>query len=259
MSNSQLVFYQLLMADMFEKDAAVDAPLTAQHARFLSSGFLAASALTQAEDYDKRNQSMLHRGLADASTMSCLTCILFHNLKDDYQLISPDTDKPHSKRQWEIGKEHFLRGLLKCAGRRHALGIEDSGCMSVRSAGKKRSRPAGFADWDIVDEDEMMDLEDVDASRSRTQLGRRGNQANIDDFRDALRPMIVYYAMMDQLSKDFIFSMDDIHVEEVAGRLVEVIEGCQRCKNIHELLRRAEIKLDHDQIIDELQRGMIAA
>jgi hypothetical protein len=38
-SKAQLVFYQLLMADMFEKDAQVDAPETAQQAQGLSAGF----------------------------------------------------------------------------------------------------------------------------------------------------------------------------------------------------------------------------
>jgi hypothetical protein len=258
-SNVQLVFYQLLMADMFEKDAQVDAPETAQQARGLSAGFLAASAITKAEDYDKGNQSSLLRGLSDASVMASLTCILFHNTKDDYS-SSSDEGKPHLKRRWIVGKEYFLRGLLNCAGRRHALGVEGSGCITGRNTGSKRSRSTAFAEWDIIDDDDLMDIESSSNSRSTRELSiKRNSKAGIDDFRDALRPMIVYYAMMDQLSNDFVLNMDDVKVEECSERLVQVIEGCHRAKSIHDLLRKAKVTLDHDEIIDELQKGMISA
>jgi hypothetical protein len=270
-SNSQLVFYQLLMADMFEKDAQVDAPETAQHARGLSAGFLAASAITKADDYDKSNQTALLRGLADSSLMASLTSILFHNTKDDYSsapaLDDDDDQLPHSKRRWLIGKEYFLRGLLNCAGRRHALGVENSGCITGRNSGKARSRSNAFAEWEIVDDgdDIMDDLMDMESSLTHhnaihKQRTSSSGKAGIDDFRDALRPMIVFYAMMDQLSLDFVLNiMDDVQVEECANRLVQVIEGCHRAKNIHELLRKAKVTLAHDDIIDELQKGMISA
>jgi hypothetical protein len=268
-SNAQLVFYQLLMADMFEKDAQVDAPETAQHARGLSAGFLAASAITNAEDYDKSNQTSLLRGLADSSLMASLTSILFHNTKDDYSSVSDD-DVPHPKRRWLIGKEYFFRGLLNCAGRRHALGVENSGCITGRNSGKARSHSTAFAEWEIVDDgddimDDIMDMESpssISHHHSRDAVNKRNSsgKAGIDDFRDALRPMIVFYAMMDQLSTDFVLNnMDDVKVEDCANRLVQVIEACHRAKNIHELLRKAKVTLPHDDIIDELQKGMISA
>jgi hypothetical protein len=266
-SNTQLVYYQLFMGDMFEKDAQVDAPETAQHARGLSAGFLAASAITKADDYNHSIQTSLLRGLADSSLMACLTCILFHNSKDDYSnaaTASPeDEDTPHTKRRWVVAKEYFLRGLLNCAGRRHALGVENSGCITGRNAGIKRSRSTAFAEWEIVDDDDlMMDVESSsrqESSSSSIKRSSKSNKAGIDDFRDALRPMIVFYAMMDQLSCDFCLNMDDISVEDCANRLVQVIDDCHHAKSIHELLRKANVTLDHDEIIDELQRGMIAA
>lgn len=269
-SNTQLVFHQLLMADMFEKDAQVDAPEMAQHARNLSAGFLAASAITQADDSTKRNQTLLHRGLADSAVMACLTCILFHNTKDDFgasvaSASSDDDERPHPKRRWVVGREYFLRGLLNCAGRRHALGVEGSGCVTNRIAGAKRRRPAGFADWDIVEEDEMLELGGGSSSLSAAAAAAtsasliRNNTANIEDFKDALRPMIVYFAMMDRLSEDFVLSLDDSKVEELANRLVQVINDCQACKNIHELLQKARITLEPDEIMEELQKGMMAA
>eukprot|EP00957_Ditylum_brightwellii_P209539 15362181-Ditylum_brightwellii.AAC.1 len=63
-SNAHLVFYQLLMADMFEKDAQVDAPKTAQHAQSLSAAFLAATAAQWPSS---------RRGIADSSIMANLT------------------------------------------------------------------------------------------------------------------------------------------------------------------------------------------
>jgi hypothetical protein len=134
-SNSQLLFYQMLMADMFEKDAQVDAPETAQHARNLSAGYLAACAICRAEDLEKSDftTSALRKHIADAAPMAGVTCILFHNSRDDYSDAkeADDISAPHPKRRWVIGREDFLAGLLNCAGRRHALGMEDSGCLAL--------------------------------------------------------------------------------------------------------------------------------
>ena len=104
-----------------------------------------------------------------------------------------------------------------------------------------------------------MDIDSASIARESIKRDRGSSKAGIDDFRDALRPMLVYYAMMDQLSTDFVLNMDDVKVEEVANRLAQVIDNCQRSKGIHELLRKAKVTLDHDEIIDELQRGMISA
>ena len=78
----------------------------------------------------------------------------------------------------------------------------------------------------------------------------------INDFGNAMRPMIVYYAILDQLSSDFTPNCDDVSIEECASRLVEVIESCQKSKGIHELLEIAKITSTHEEIINELQRGM---
>jgi E3 ubiquitin-protein ligase UBR4 len=287
LSNCQLVFHQLLMADMFEKDAQVDAPETAQHARHLSAGFLAASAITHSPDYSKRSQSLLHRGMADSSTMASLTCILFHNTRHDYHSGAAaastvtsldDNESPHPKRRWILGRDYFLRGLVNSAGRRHALGIDGSGCSTSAtssanlSSGSRRRRTAGFADWDIVDEADLLELAGIDAdmgssfsmgassSRIRTASSNDGSRnTTVDDFKDALRPMIVYFAMMDQLSNDFVATIDDIKVEEFASHLVEVINGCNCCQTIRELLLKARVDLSDDEIMEELQKGVMAA
>ena len=250
----------------------------------MSAGFLAASAITHAPDYSKRSQSLLYRGMADSATMATLTCILFHNTRHDYNsgaaglsaiASSDENESPHPKRRWILGRDYFLRGLLNSAGRRHAMGIDGSGCSTAAtsssnlSSGSRRRRTAGFADWDIVDEADLLELAGIDAdmgssfsggassSRMRTAASNGGSR-NIDDFKDALRPMIVYFAMMDQLSNDFVATLDDIKVEEFANHLVDVIYGCNCCKTIRDLLLKARVDLSDDEIMEELQKGMMA-
>ena len=270
-SNAELIFHQLSMSKMFESEAQVDAPDTAQHARSLSAGFLAAYEIISAEDYDSLQKSCLIRGIADSSPMAALTCILFHNTKDDYSSgadtsseTSSDDDSPHPKRRWMVGKELFLRGLLNSAGLRHALAIQSSGCVAARNIGTKRSRSRSFTDWDIVNEEDAVDTQESATTSSRpARTSRKSSspsinvsRATINDFGNAMRPMIVYYAILDQLSSDFTPNCDDVKIEEYANRLVEVIESCQRTKSIHELLEIAKITIPHEEIINELQRGM---
>jgi len=268
-SNSQLIYHQLSMAKMFENEAQIDAPDTAQHARNLSAGFLASCEIVSAGDYDSLGKSSLIRGIADSSLMAALTCILFHNTKEDYGSGGDAAEScPHPKRRWAVGKELFLRGMLNCAGCRHALAIHSSGCLSTRNIGKKRSRSRSFTEWDVDNDDTGGNLElspgisrtsARPSTRKSTSPKINSSRASIDDFGSAMRPMIVYYAILDQLSSDFAPNHDDEKIEECANRLVEVIETCHKSKSIHELLEKAKITLSHDQIINELQRGMMAA
>jgi hypothetical protein len=262
-SNSQLVFYQLLMAQMFETEAQVDAPETSMHARALSAGFLSAREIISANDCQSVGTTALIRGVADCAHMAALCCIAFHNTKDDYDLDSDSSeDTPHPKRRWVVGKEQFLRGLLNCAGCYHAVGIHNSGCLTGLIAGGKRNGSAAFADWEIVgDEGNLIHREPLShpAARSTRASSKNGGRVNIEDFGKALRPLVVYYAMMDQLSSDFTPNMDDVAIEDCANRLLEVIESCQKAKNVHELLEKAKITLPPEEMIHELNRGMTSA
>jgi len=255
-SNSRLVYYQLLMADMFAKDAEIDSPQTARHACNLSGGFLAACTMIKADDYDERKQTVVNRSIADSSLMAALTCILFHNTTNDYNKTKKSDDNaPNNKRRWVTGKESFLRGLITCAGRRHSLGLEDSGCIPSRNQ-LNHGRSSSFTDWDVDEYDAAMDTDIVSTIHlRRTSSGRAG----IEDFRNALRPMIVYYAMMDQVSSDFSLNMDDAKVEECGDRLAQVIQDCRRATSIQDLLQKARVTLDHTDIMQELQRGILSA
>jgi len=260
-SNAALLFYQLLLADMFTNDAEHDSPETARHARCLSGGFLAASKILQAEDYDdagKNTQPSLMRTIADAAPMAALTCIVYHNTKDE-DSAEPEKDAmiPHPARRWELNKEDFLCGLIACAGRRHALGVEDSGGQTTR---KGRQRQSSFSEWDLVDDDDA-EAEAPPTKRAKgptSVMGKRG-LIKIEDFANALRPMITLYAILDAMSTTYVPNMTDEMIEESAAALAKQVEGCQKTMGIHELLRKAGVELDHDCIIEALQKGMISA
>lgn len=250
-SNAALLHYQLAMADMFARDAEHDLPYTAQHARCLSAGFLAATDLLRANDYDSSGSTgvSLMRGLADSAPMASLCCILFSNDSDEEAGEPVKGIAPHPRRRWALHKEEFLRGLIACAGRRHALGIEDSGCVTAtRGSRANRVRSRSFTEWDT---------EEGASSRRKpsTILGKRG-LPQIEDFAKALRPMITLYAIFDQLSSDFVIGMDDEAVEASSSRLVEAVEACQKSSDIHELLQKAKVTLDHEEIYEYLQKGM---
>lgn len=280
-SNCQLIYYQLLMADMFDQDAQVDQPEMSQHARGLSAALLAGCAILKSSDSAGASGSFspLTRAVADAGPMAALTSILFHNCrpndyKSDERDGAPEMLVPHPKRQWVVGNDLFLQSLLISAGRRHALGIDGSGCLNSRNRIGGR-RPPSFADWDIVDNEEDCDIsvgiaeESMDTQhelgfsrkRKRRSVANSG-KPSIDDFQNVLRPMLTYYAIMNQLSSDFTVAADDVQILESAQKLEEVIQKCQRSRNIHELLQNGIfqcISMKHDEMIDLLQKGMVAA
>jgi hypothetical protein len=262
-SNAALLFYQLFMADMFANDAEHDAPETAQHARFLSAGVLAASSILRAKDFDASGSSTaaaLMKGIADSAPMAALCCILFNNTCDEDPAVTDKAGAPHPRRRWALHKEEFLRGLIACAGRRHALNIEDSGCVTSKNRAS-RIRSSSFTEWDLVD-DERSSGESGAPSRRKTHssmLGKKRGLPQIDDFANALRPMITLYAILDQLSSDFVVNMSDEVVEASAARLAETIEACQKSRSIHDLLQKAKATLDHEEIIEELQKGMLSS
>jgi E3 ubiquitin-protein ligase UBR4 len=259
LSNSQLLFYQLSMAKSFDSEAQVDSPASSIHARALSSAFLAACDIISADDYNSACAPSLIRAIADSSVMAALTCILFHNTKDDCTTNMEISDNvPHPKRRWILAKESsgFLRGFLNCAGCRHALGIHDSGCLSGRSSSAKQSRSTAFAEWSVENENQESFATSLDVQEGEHD---KTDDAMIDDFANALRPFVVLYAMMDQISSDFAPNLDDQSIEEAAIRLSQTIVTCQRSKNIHELMKKANVTLTHREIMKELQRGMTAA
>ena len=272
-SNSSLLFYMLSTADMFAKDAIHDAPETARHAQVLDSGFLAASEIFNAPDYAGTGSvaQRLKRGYADGAPMAALCCILFHNLCDDKDVgtisaaSSDDATKPHPKRRWKVHKDQFLYGLMRCAGRRHACSVATSGCVSSRNT-LRRQRSSSFADWDEANENDGPPTSPGSASGSESgtastavvslsALGKR-NAPGLNEYAKSLRPMVVLYAILDQLSADFTLNMDDERIEESSQRLVSLIRSCIEAENIQDLINKANITVDHDMLLKEFYRGI---
>jgi hypothetical protein len=143
-----------------------------------------------------------------------------------------------------------------CAGRRHALGVEDSGCISSRG-GKPASKSSAFVNWNSAD-NETKSEGSTQRRKASSSLGKRG-LPNVDDFGLALRSMITLYAILDKLSEVFVVNMGDEVVEQSSALVVKKIEECYQSRNIQELLKVAGVQMDHDRIIEYLQKGMVSA
>jgi len=246
-SNCSLLFHHLTMGEMFEKNAQLEQPELSQHVRGLSAAFLAATCMVTdpSSTISDGNRSSLTRGIADCAPMAALTCILLHNQRDDSDQSEEELhDRPHPRRRWVTGREYFLKGLIICAGRRKALGIEGSGCLSTRNTGK-RLRSTAFADWDA---------EAVQSTNNHSSQGR-----SVEDFQNVLRPMLTLYAIFETVSAEYHAQMDDVQIQEASERLLQVLEQCLRCKNIHELMDSAKVNLKGDELVELLQRGTLVA
>lgn len=206
--------------------------------------------------------SLRPRFTLDAAPMAALLSILFFNLDNDkpssgasktHNLSGTEETKktPSPNRQWELYKAKFLAGLIRCAGHRHSLGVTDSGCVTSRgiSTGRKNVEKArSFADWSGDD----MDSFGLSA-RTSSKSSRRTTM--IEEYSNALRPMITLYAMFDQLSKEFVVNNDDECTEESSERLAAKMESCYKADDIQELLRVADINLGNDVICKYFEKG----
>ncbi|CAB9510970.1 Auxin transport protein BIG [Seminavis robusta] len=269
-SNAQLLIHQLIIADTFSNQEKVETPENSEHVRNLSAGFLAACSIVHAPDYKKSGtsaSSLLVRGLADSAPMAGLTCIVTHNTRDDFGGAESSSDsKPHPKRRWVTGRDMFLRGLIICAGRRHALGIETSGCVSGRggtSSGQSRAGTTAFPDWSSSSQSESRTTASATSSSSHgggRKAKKRSLKPDLDDFGTSLRPMICFFAILDQLSECFILNPKDTEIEESADKIVKILGQCQKAKGIRELLEICKAShLDEEEILEDFQRGLISA
>ena len=254
-SNATLIFHFLFLAHMFARDAEHDAPITVRHAKGLSTGFLTASSILRANDlFDNSQIKKMRKGFADAGPMAAICCILFQNSMNEEEVLSSmsvmsterSPSSPPPKRRWELHKDHFLTGLLQCAGRRHSLGINGSGCVTPSSG--RRIRSSSFSDW-------KDDNSGPSGTSVRRPIGKRSGLA-IEDYAKALRPMITLYATLEQLSKVFTIQMDDEKIESCSEQVASTIEACQKAEDIRSLISLAKITLDDTSIVEELEAGM---
>jgi len=59
----------------------------------------------------------------------------------------------------------------------------------------------------------------------------------IEDYLRALRPMITLYAVLDQLSREFIAGSSYEITDEASEHLAAKLDSCYKSSDIHELLR----------------------
>ena len=197
--------------------------------------------------------------LSDAAPMAALCSILFYNM-DDESASSAKKDEskaantPSPSRQWEVYKSKFLAGLIRCAGHRHSQGLTDSGCVTSRgiSTGTRKNveKARSFADWSVSDDDGTESF--TTSARSMSSLRRT---TMIEEYSEALRPMLTLYIMFDQLSKEFVVNQDDELTEESAERLAAKLESCYKSDGIQELIRIAEIEIGNDVICKYFEKG----
>lgn len=249
-SNASLIFHDLFLAQMFARNAEHDNPGDVLHAKGLSTAYLAASSILRCSDLSQTAKTkQLRRAFADCAPMAAICCILFQNSMNDEDVLSENsnilsTDNspniPPPKRRWEMHKSHFLAGLLQCAGRRHAQGVEGSGCITGR-----RVRSSSLSDWN----------EEHSNLSPRRHIGKR-NSLTVEEYGKIMRPMLILYAILDHLSNAFTLQMDDEVIEKCSHQLVNVIESCQKAGDIRSLLSHACITLDDTTIIEEVEAGI---
>jgi hypothetical protein len=263
-SNISLIYYQLHLAAMFEKTARHDNPASAQHCSALHLGYIAAWEVLQAHDFTGFSANALQRGIADAAPMAALCCV-FHDGNDVEDASSNDYASGTKRKQkqghqyWQSCRTYFLKGLLRCAGKRHALGVSDSGCLSRRASGAAGSANTAFAEWaggstsaHSGEGNEKMRSDSPAACRGL--LGKR-SAAALEDYANSLRPMCVLFAMLNCLFSTYGGGMSDEDILSGAGTIAMGVELCQQAPTAAALLSAANIALDVDEVMCELEKG----
>ena len=253
-SNLLLLFYSFQMADMLSDDAEHDASETVEHARELSTGFLIGFKILQAKDYPNENSTAkrLQRSIADAAPMASICCLLYHNERNTSNKETNATNICDSKcNRWEDHKDFFLCGLLRCAGRRYAQGLYDSGCKQSQNANiNNQINPGSFNEWDLSQTgNDYFNKASVKTSEEDQ------NGIPIDDYNKALFPFITLFALINQFSAELSSSMTDKMIEESCGRILDVVESCHRCEDLKSLTHQAKVSLDNQKIKKEFELG----
>jgi hypothetical protein len=114
------------------------------------------------------------------------------------------------------------------------MGLMDSGCVTSRgiSAGRKNiERVLSYKEWTTTSSGS-------DASESSGVLSKSSRRNTmIEDYSRALRPMITLYAVLDQLSREFIAGSSDEITDEASEHLAAKLDSCYKSSDIHKLLR----------------------
>ena len=120
--------------------------------------------------------------------------------------------------------------------------ICSSRCEQASSG--RRNRSTSLSEWN----EEHISLP------SRRPVGKRSG-VTVEEYSKPLRPMLLLYATLDQLSKLFTLQMDDENIEKCSQQLVSTIESCQKAANIRSLIALCNVSLDDTTIIEAFEAG----
>ena len=283
-SNCQLIYHQIYLARMRDRNAAMDRfdkqAEHSVHAHGLSAGVLLATSLINSSiatttDSDTINLSVLTRHLADAASMGALTAVVF---PDDAK------DKPSASTTNTTGGTDvptlFLQMLVVCAGRRHARGLTGSGCTSSRPTmedddGEDDNGEENDDTEKEEEEDPEESAEDVGPAgrgihpnQALSQRRRASSKSTLvcDDFRLPLRPWLIYYLMLQQIQMDLTASSSSSEdgtlcdVELCGERLVTLVTTWWG-RTVAELLAQLNqvVVVTEATVLDWFQRGMMSS
>jgi len=177
---------------------------------------------------------------------------------------SSSQDDESMKKWWGTYNMHFFKALIQCAGRRKYCGIEDSGCTDGRSSsssqqtsssnnkisGQKRPRSSS---WDIIDtstgstssDDAAADLPNLTSTMSSSSKHTKKSllsstttksKIHVEEQLEAIRPFMIFFVILNTISKDFVPNIDDEIISSSAESLVLKIKECRDAKNLKDLL-----------------------
>jgi E3 ubiquitin-protein ligase UBR4 len=229
-SNCELMYYQFIAADTFDRDAQAENITYSAHARCLAGGLLSAVALI---NEDGASYNSLSPYVGDAAPMAAICSVVFHNCAES---SSGSQLQPFPKRQWILGRDFFLRSLIISAGRRCIKHMRGSGCAPAESVRR------------VIIQDEQVGLDrPVGGSSDRLSL----------DIAPFLLPMLVLFAVVDHISMDFSPAMSDEQIRDSTQRLVALLADCRRIRSVPEMMRRLNVTCRDEEVAAYFEKGMV--
>ena len=240
-SNALLMMYMLMMGNTL-KEKEADAFI---HASALPHALLLSSLILRSKDtgIDATILSQIKANVAEATPIAAIVCILFYN---------GDGSKD-SQKFWFTHRDYFFSCFMYLSGYRYALGIEGSGCESLRNSNtSRRLRSTSFHEWESGycegKADNIM-------TKFKSFMGKRSS-CRLDEYSNALRPMITMFIILDNLARVFAAGSTDDVIDQSSIIIGDVVESCQRVEDLDKLLSLGSITMDKEKIFEAFNQGL---
>lgn len=84
--------------------------------------------------------------------------------------------------------------------------------------------------------------------------------SNVEKYSSALRPLFTLFAVLDQLSKEYINRgiMDDVSIADSAETLSDVVKCCKITSTVQDLFKKyvaGNTSMTLEQVVEEFDRG----